>query len=153
MTLKRPLGHISLKTALGPPSFHKQDKSAKVMQDSRKRPSSASLQMWLWRITDKEKGPGDGTRSHKEQQTKNATLRATSRSHLGDVPTSGAKTHPTGSLFVRTDGCCIPFSSFHWVGGFFFFFGRAGGCYPGQTMRSCIQPRGGQGILSREPSL
>ena len=121
MTLKRPLGHISLKTALGPPSFHKQDKSAKVMQHSRKRPSSASLQMWLWRITDKEKGPGDGTRSHKEQQTKNATLRATSRSHLGDVPTSGAKTHPTGSLFVRTDGCCIPFSSFHWVGGFFSF--------------------------------
>ena len=78
MTLKRPLGGISLKTALGPPSFHKQDKSAKVMQRSRKRPSSASLQMWLWRITDKGKGPGDGALSHREAQTKNAILRATS---------------------------------------------------------------------------
>ena len=113
MTLKRPLGGISLKTALGPPSFHKQDKSAKVTQRSRKRPSSASFQMWLWRITDKEKGPGDGAKSRREQQTKNATLRATSRSHLGDLSTSGAKPHSTGSLFVRADGCCVPYSSFH----------------------------------------
>lgn len=67
---KRPLGGINLKTALGPPSFHKQDKSVKAIQPSRKTPSPTSLQMWLWRITDKEKASGDEAGSPREQQTK-----------------------------------------------------------------------------------
>lgn len=63
------------------------------------------------------------------------------------------KDRSTGSLFVRTDHCCVPFSSFHWMGGFFFFWQWAQGLLSSSAMRGCIQPRGGQGILSREPRL